>query len=257
MNDSMNIAAASLAARQLSLETIASNLANVSTPGFKASRVSFSEMLQRGDSTSSGALDSRPRTGGVAVSSAAKDFVTGAELKRTGLPMDLAISGRGFLEVVQPDGSRAYSRGGSIVINKNALLATPAGQPLAPEINVPSDAVDLIIATDGRVTVTLPGQRTPLEIGRLEMVKFVNPGALEAIGDGLYRATGPSGEAITGRAGEDGLGTLVQGALEQSNVQMSNEMVALMQAQRAYELSARVLQVSDSIAAATNELLRR
>ncbi|WP_284620674.1 flagellar hook-basal body protein [Aquabacterium humicola] len=251
------IAAASLAMQQRNLETIAGNLANISTPGYKATRLSFAEVVRRTSASGADGANGPIAPGGVAVAGTDKDFSTAGDLKPTGSAMDLAINGRGFLEVSLADGSRAFTRGGSLTINKDSMLTTQAGLVLKPEISVPADATRINITPEGRVMVQVPGHAGELELGRLELAAFVNPGGLKALGDGLYVPTGESGEALAVRAGEDGIGTLAQGALEQSNVQMNNEMVALMKAQRAYELSARVLQVSDGIMAATNELLRR
>jgi flagellar basal-body rod protein FlgG len=195
--------------------------------------------------------------GGVSVSSSTKDFATSAALKPTGAPMDLAINGRGFLEVALPDGSKAYTRGGALMINADGLLATQAGHVLQQQISVPPNMSQLSIGADGRVTAMVHGHAQPVDLGRLDLSTFTNPSALKAVGDGVYVSTENSGEALPARAGEDGVGVLVQGAVEPSNVQMNTEMVALMQAQRAYELSARVLQVADGMVAATNDLLRR
>jgi flagellar basal-body rod protein FlgG len=257
MNDSMSIAAVSLTMQQRNLEVIAGNLANMNTPGFKAARVNFSEFVQQ--TRPAGQATGVPATalGGVAMSSSTKDFATSAALKQTGSPMDLAINGRGFLEVSLPDGSKAYTRGGALMINAEGLLTTQAGHILQQQINVPQNMSQLSIAADGRVMAAVQGHNQPVELGRLDLSTFTNPSALKAVGEGVYVSTDNSGEALPARAGEDGVGVLVQGAVEPSNVQMNNEMVALMQAQRAYELSARVLQVADGVMAATNELLRR
>jgi flagellar basal-body rod protein FlgG len=176
------------------------------------------------------------------------------ELKKTESPLDVAIRGDGFLEVTMPDGSSAYTRGGSLKVNKDGLLATQAGYPLRPAIAVPDNAQSVVIGADGRVLVRLANQTAPIEAGQLELVRFANAGALAAQGDNLYRASESSGEAIAARAGEEGAGTLAQGFLEGSNVKMVDEMVNLMLAQRAYEASVKVVQAADEMLGLVNNL---
>ncbi len=263
MFDALYIGATGMQAQQLNVETIANNLANASTVGFKKGRVGFSDLIARESSRitqqsaedlRAGVLGAQQRLGaGVGVSSLSKIFDSG-ELRKTGAPFDVAISGEGFLEVTMPDGSSAYTRGGSLNVNKDGLLATQAGHPLRPAIAVPDNAQSLVIGADGRVLIKLPYQAAAIEAGQIELVRFTGTGQLGAQGDNLYRATEASGQAIGVRAGEDGAGTLAQGFLEGSNVKMVDEMVNLMLAQRAYEASVKVVQAADEMLGLVNNL---
>ena len=266
MFDALYIGATGMQAQQLNVDTIANNLANVNTPGFKKGLVSFTDLMATGliqsqaiseDSTSDmslGPLAAVPAFGsGVGIANVGKLFDLG-EMKQTGSALDIAVQGDGFLEVTMSDGSHAYARGGSLKVNADGMLATQAGYPLKPGIMVPANATNLNIASDGRVTITVPNQTAPIDAGQLELVRFTDPSSLSAQGDNLYRATQGSGEPIAGIPGQDGLGTLAQGYLEGSNVKMVDEMVNLMVAQRAYEASAKVVQASDDMMGMVNNL---
>ncbi len=260
MFDALYIAATGMQAQQLNVDTVANNLANVNTTGFKKGRVSFSDLVVRdaarvaGAEADRGLLAEPARVGaGVGIAGLAKLFDMG-DLKKTESPMDLAIQGDGFLEVTLPDGATAYSRGGTFKVNRDGLLATQAGHALKPGLSIPENAEAVMIGGDGRVQVRVAGQATPMEVGQLQVVRFANPQGLLSQGDALYRSSEASGEPISGRPGEDGLGTLAQGFLEGSNVKMVEEMVNLMVAQRAYEASVKVIQASDEMAAMANGL---
>jgi flagellar basal-body rod protein FlgG len=264
MLDALYIAATGMQAQQLHVDTIANNLVNVATPGFKKGRVSFTDLMMReavqvlpaasGDGAETGPLGTVPRLGtGVGLARVAKAFDQG-ELKQTGSMFDVAIQGDGFLEVMRPDGSRAYSRGGTLRVNVDGVLVSSSGHPLAPGIQLPANATGFAIGNDGQVLISVPGQGRPVEAGQLELVRFANPGALQALGDNLYAASDASGEPMAARPGEDGLGTLAQGYLEGSNVNMVDEMVNLMVAQRAYEASVKVVQASDEMLGMVNAL---
>lgn len=256
MNDALQIAATGLHAQQLNVDTIANNLANVNTPGFKRARVSFQDMMYREVARSAvtpAAADPTRLGSGVSVASTQRLFGAG-ELKKTDEPLDVAIRGDGFLEVAIPDGTLAYSRGGALQVNRDGLLATPQGYPLKASIHVPADATGLVISNDGRVLVQVASQKDALEIGRLELARFNHPGAMTPMGDNLFKPTEASGEARTGKAGDDGLGTFAQGYSEASNVKLVEEMVELMIAQRAYEVSTKVVQASDEMMSMVNNL---
>jgi flagellar basal-body rod protein FlgG len=253
-------------AQQLDVDTIANNLANLNTTAFKKSRISFTDLvtLERVRQThvvgsgagidEAGPLAAVPRMGaGVGIASAGKLFDTGA-VSQTNSQWDVAINGDGFLSVAMPDGTIAYTRGGTLMVNAEGLLATQSGQPLKPGLPVPANATGLTIGSDGSVSVTVAGQSGPEKIGQLQLVRFANPAALLEQGNGLYGESDGSGEAISGDAGHDGIGTLRQGALEGSNVQMVDEMVNLMVAQRAYEANAKVAQASDELLNLVNNL---
>lgn len=265
MFDALSIGATGMQAQQMNVDTIANNLANVNTPAYKKGRVSFTDLMASearnvlGDQGPDAASVAGPLGtvahlgGGVGIASVGKMFETG-ELRQTGSPFDVAIQGDGFLEVTMPDGSRAFTRGGTLKVNSDGLLVTQSGQVLKPGITVPSNATNITITSDGHVSLTVPNQATPVEAGQLELVRFSNPQALTALGDNLYRSSNDSGEPIAGKPGQDGIGTLAQGVLEGSNVKMVDEMVNLMVAQRAYEASVKVVQASDEMLGMVNNL---
>lgn len=262
MFDALQIAATGMQAQQLNVDAIANNLANVNTPGFKKARVTFSDLVTQGgvNAVPPGLEDvglsslALQRVGaGVSVASIAKLFDAG-DLRKTDAPMDVAIAGDGFLEVAMADGSRAFTRGGTFKVGTDGTLATQTGQALKPSITVPEDTQALTISSDGKVYSASAAKPTPVEIGQLQLVRFMSPGTLTAMGDNLYRSSDASGEPISGRAGEDAMGTVRQGYLEGSNVKMVDEMVNLMVAQRAYEASVKVVQASDEMLGMVNNL---
>lgn len=268
MLDALYVAATGMQAQQLDVDTIANNLANLNTTAFKKSRISFTDLVtlervrqthaagtgRSGGVDETGPLAAVPRMGaGVGIASVAKLFDAGV-ISQTNSQWDVAINGDGFLSVSMPDGSTAYTRGGTLIVNSDGLLATQSGQPLKPGLAVPANATGMTVGGDGSVSVTVPGQSGAVKLGQLQLVRFANPAALLAQGDGLYSESDGSGEPIAGDAGQDGIGTLQQGALEGSNVQMVDEMVNLMVAQRAYEASVKVAQASDELLGLVNNL---
>jgi len=262
MFDALSIAATGMQAQQLNLDTIANNLVNINTAGFKKGHVSFTDLMTveasrmepTGNTPEVNPLSSSPRVGaGVGISSVTKNFDAGS-ITQTGSAWDVAIQGDGFLQVTMPDGTLGYMRGGSLKVNSDGMLVTQSGQPLKPNMTVPTSASNVLIASDGTVSVTVPNQSTPLQIGQLQLVRFANPGSLIAQGDNLYRISETSGEPIVGTPGQDGLGTLQQGYQEGSNVKMVDEMVNLMVAQRTYQASVKVVQASDEILGMINNL---
>lgn len=254
MLDALYVGATGMQAQQLAVETVANNVANVNTVGFKKGRVGFSDLMARHAAGADPASAGPQRLGaGVAVAQIGKVFDTG-DLKKTESAWDLAIQGDGFIEVVMPDGSSAFMRGGTLKVNKDSLLAAPGGQPLKPPITVPANAESLVIDRDGRVHARLPNQRDPVELGQLELVRFNATALLSPLGDNLYRQTEGSGPGAAARPGEDGAGTLAQGYLESSNVKMVDELVNLMLAQRAYEASVKVVQAADEMLGLVNNL---
>jgi flagellar basal-body rod protein FlgG len=257
MFDALQIAATGMNAQQQNVDAIANNLANVNTNGFKKARVSFTDLVARQAEAAAGAAESDtalPMRGtGVSVAQVVRTFDAG-EARQTSSPYDVTIGGDGFLEVLMPDGSRAYSRGGTLRVSADGQLATAGGQPLKPGINIPDDVQDLTITADGRVQVKTARHPAAVEVGQLELVRFIAPSGLQALGDGLFRATEAAGEPIAGRAAQDGLGSIRQGYVEGSNVKMVDEMVNLMVAQRAYEASVKVVQASDEMLGMVNNL---
>jgi len=261
MFDALYIGATAMQAQQLNVDTVANNLSNVNTNGYKKGRVSFTDLMTSeaarlgpGAGQGTAPLDPTLSVGaGVGVASLGKLFDQGTNVQ-TSSPWDIAIQGDGFIAVTQPDGSTAYARGGTLKVNADGLLATRAGQPLKPGLAVPANATAIAIATDGSVSATVPGQSGTVSLGQLQLVRFANSAGLTAQGDGLYRASTDSGEPIAGEAGQAGIGTLQQGFLEGSNVKMVDEMVNLMVAQRAYEASVKVVQASDEMLGMVNNL---
>lgn len=257
MFEALSIGATGMQAQQLSVETIANNLANANTVAFKKGRIGFSDLMAREGSRIAAGEEGRAasvqRLGvGVTVAALNKVFEQG-ELKRTDAPLDIAIRGEGFLEVTLPDGSSAYTRGGALKV-KEGVLVSPAGYPFKPGIAIPDGAKSVVITQDGRVSVTLAGQANSVEVGHLDLVRFSNTAMLASAGDNLYRASEGSGEPITVRLGEDSAGSLAQGFVEASNVKMVDEMVSLMLAQRAYEASVKVVQAADEMLGLVNNL---
>lgn len=258
MNDSLYIAATGMLMQQKSVDTIANNLANVNTPGFKKGRVSFQDLVYRELSQAAPAGDGQGapalwQGSGVGIAALAKLFMPG-ELKKTDQPLDLAIQGEGFLEVSAADGSLAYSRGGALVVDRDGFLATVGGQVIKPAIHIGTDAKDIAIRADGTVMARLRGQAELSEAGRIELVRFADASGLLALGGNLYQSSARSGDAMYGKPGDDGLGTLAQGFIEASNVKLVEEMVDLMAAQRAYETSVKVIQASDEMLGMSNNL---
>jgi flagellar basal-body rod protein FlgG len=258
MNDSLYIAATGMQAQQLNVDTIANNLANVNTPAFKRGRVGFEDLLYREVVRSGPLLGAEPASrfgSGVAVSGTAKSFVDG-DLKKTDGPLDVALRGAGFFEVALPDGSRAFTRNGALQVNREGALVTSEGHAILPALQIPPEATAIAIDSTGNVSATVPGEAQPVAVGQLELARFVNPAGLSALGANLYLATEKSGDAITGKPGEEGFGTLSQGFLESSNVKLVDELVALVLAQRAFEVNARAVQAADELLSLVNNLRR-
>ena len=255
-------AASGMNAQQANIDNIAHNLSNVNTVGFKKARVEFEDLVyeqakQAGSPTSTAGespigfeigLGTRP----VAT---ARDFGRG-NLRATNGPLDLAIEGRGFLQVTLPDGETAYTRSGALHLTADGLLVNAEGYPIEPQISIPQDALSITISKEGIVSVSLPGQGAPQEVGTLELASFPNPAGLTAMGGTLFTVTSASGEPTTAVPGQEGMGTLVQGFLEESNVSIVEEMVNMILAQRAYEANTRVVRTSDEMLAQVNNLAR-
>lgn len=259
MLDSLYISATGAQAQTFGVDTISNNLANISTTAYKRSRVAFEDLLYREVGRTAGALlggEAPARFGaGVAITDTTKIFTDG-DLRRTDGPLDVALRGAGFFEVLLPDGSRAFTRNGALRLNSEGLLATGDGHVLAPALRVPTEATQVVIETTGLVTARVPGEPAPVEVGQIELARFVNPGGLSALGSNLYVATEKSGDALPGKPGEEGFGTLQQGFLESSNVRLTEELIGLVLAQRAFEVNARAIQASDEILSLVNNLRR-
>jgi len=255
-------AATGMKAQQLFVDTIANNLANVNTSGFKKSRVDFQDLLYQ---TIKVAGTKAPGGGqmpvgiqighGVQPVSIERLFSQG-EIVETQNPLDLVIEGDGFFQVLQADGTVAYTRDGSFKLDKDGRIVTASGLPLEPEIVIPSEATNISISHDGTVSVLVPGTTAPQEVGQITLAKFINPGGLKSLGYNLYEATDASGEVVTGTPGLEGFGTVSQGYLEMSNVQVVEEMANMIIAQRAYEINSKAIQTTDEMLRIANNLRR-
>ncbi|MCL6449950.1 MAG: flagellar basal-body rod protein FlgG [Acetobacteraceae bacterium] len=256
-------AASGMLAQQLKVDTIANNLANVNTVGFKKNRVDFQDLLYT-QLRLSGAVSQQEvqlPTGlevGHGVRPAATQRLFGqGSLQQTENPLDLAIQGDGFFQIRLPDDTVAYTRDGTFKLDGEGRLVTSDGYLLEWDGDeIPPEALMINVAPDGTVTALMPGEDEPEELGQIELARFLNPAGLESLGANLYRATPASGEAEVGIPGEEGMGTLLQGYLETSNVQVVEEMVELIAAQRAYELTSRAIQSADDMLALANNLRR-
>jgi flagellar basal-body rod protein FlgG len=240
---------------------IANNMANLNTTGFKRSRLDFEDLLYRALPNSRRV--SAPTITGMGTSVATTDKVfTVGTVQQTSQPYDLAINGQGFFEVTLPDGTAAYTRNGVFHIASDGTLANQDGYPLSAKITVPTDATAVTIGSDGTVQATVPSEQKPVTLGQIELVTFVNPSGLKPMGDNLYTATtdgdssNNSGEPQTTIAGQNGAGALAQGYLETSNVNLIDEMVNLVIAQRAYEVNSKVVTASDELLNISNNLYR-
>lgn len=253
-------AASGMSAQQLNLDTIANNLANSSTAGFRQTRLQFQDMLYQNMVTPGAAQSTQTVSAGLQIglgtkSSATEVIMTQGDLNQTNNPLDLAIEGTGFFPVQLPDGTTAYTRAGSFHLNNQGTIVTAAGDPLQPTITIPPNATAVTITRYGQVNATLPGQQNPQQLGQIQLSTFANPGGLEAVGGNLFRATLSSGDAVTGNAGgTEGLGQLQQGYLEGSNVDVVSEFVQMVLAQRAYESNSKVIKAADDMYQQVNNL---
>jgi flagellar basal-body rod protein FlgG len=249
-------------AMEFFIDTIANNLANVNTTGFKKSKVEFQDILYQtqraaGTSTLQGAqnpIDVQVGYGVQAVSSQ-KLFEQG-DITKTENPLDLAIRGNGFFQITQPDGTVAYTRDGTFKLSADGMLVTSDGFPLEPNISLPTNVLDVHIGQDGMITVMVPGDTRPQSVGQVELVKFINPSGLKSLGRNLFEATATSGQPITGSPGSPGFGTISQGYLEASNVDVVSEMVSMIVAQRAYEINSKTIRVAEEMLSTANNLKR-
>lgn len=249
---SLHIAATGMTAQETKLDTIANNMANSNTTGFKRQDADFEDLLYQNlrapTANAAGAVaPSGAQVGsGARVVSTSRSFSQGT-IQQTGNPLDLAIEGNGFLAVNRRDGDIAYTRAGALKQDAQGRLVTSDGLAIEPPITIPADAIEVSISRDGIVTAKQPGQRQPTQLGQLQVVTFPNPNGLNGLGHNLYEATAASGEPATGAAGSDGRGEFMQGALEGSNVEVVTEMVALVRTQRAYELNSKIVSAADEM----------
>ncbi|MBT2116006.1 flagellar basal-body rod protein FlgG [Dyella sp. LX-66] len=253
MFSSLWVAKTGLDAQQTRMDVISNNLANANTTGFKSSRASFQDLMYQnvrqpgGQTTEQTQSPSGLMLGtGVRVVGSEKLFTQGNP-QQTGNALDLAIQGRGFLQVTQPDGTVAYTRDGSLHLDQNGQLVTASGYQLDPAIVIPQNAQSVTIGTDGTVSATLPGQAAPQTIGTVQLADFINPAGLQPSGDNLYLETASSGAPQIGQPGLNGLGTVTQGSLESSNVNVVEQMVDMIETQRTYEMNSKAISAADSM----------
>lgn len=242
-----------LSAQDMNLTTISNNLANVATTGFKRDRAEFEDLLYQirrqpgGQTTQDSQLPSGLQLGtGVRVTGTQKIFTEGS-LQTTEQPLDLAVNGRGFFQILQPDGTVSYTRDGSFHLNSDGQLVTTQGYALEPAIVLPNEVRKFIVGEDGTVSVTTAGNAQPQIIGNIQLADFVNPAGLEAIGNNLFLETGSSGAPQVGNPGLNGLGTTLQNTLENSNVSVVEELVNMITTQRAYEMNSKVISTADQM----------
>lgn len=253
MMRSLWVAKTGMEAQQNQLDAISHNLANVSTNGYKRSHVVFEDLMYQ-NMRQPGANDTEQTTlptglqaglGARAVASS-RVFTQGG-FSQTSNPLDMAVRGNGFFEVQMPDGTTGYTRDGAFQVNAQGQMVTNNGYLLTAGITVPANAQSLTVGSDGTVSVTLPGQPTPQAIGQIQLANFINPAGLEPKGQNLFTETAASGAPATGAPGTNGLGTVQQGFVETSNVNVVEELVAMIQTQRAYELNSKAIQTSDQM----------
>lgn len=242
-----------MSAQNLNMDVIANNLANVSTSGFKKSRADFQDLLYQimkvpGSPTSA---DTKSPTGiqvglGVKPAAITKVFTEG-DIVQTQNTLDVAIEGQGFFQVLLPDGNTAYTRAGNLKLDGDGRITTSDGYPIQPEITIPEDAREITIGETGVVSAVLSNDTTSTELGNIDLVDFINEAGLIAIGRNLFRETEASGTAVIGTPGNDGLGTLLQGYIENSNVNLVEELTQMITAQRAFEINSKVITTSDEM----------
>ncbi|MCH7345261.1 flagellar basal-body rod protein FlgG [Pelomonas sp. CA6] len=253
MNPAMWISKTGVQAQDAKLQAIANNLANVNTVGYKRDRVMFEDLFYQVErQPGAQGADGNASPGGVQLGNGTRlvgtqKVFTNGNLQTTGQTLDVAIVGGGFLQVEGPNGRPAFTRAGQLQVSAEGRLTNAQGLRLQPEITVPANATSLTIAENGTVSATLAGSTTPSELGQLRLTHFVNPAGLLALGDNLYQETAASGAPTEGVPGENGLGKIKQGALEGSNVQVVEEMVDMIAAQRTYEMNTKVLSAADNM----------
>ena len=250
---SLWISKTGMEAQQTQLDTISNNLANVSTNGYKRAHAVFEDLMYQ-NLRQAGAASSEQTTLptglqvglGTRAVATSRSFSQG-NLQQSANNLDIAILGNGFFEVQMPDGTTGYTRDGSFQVNATGQLVTNNGYAVNPGITIPADAQSVTIGADGTVSALLPGQATPQSIGQIQIASFVNPAGLEPRGQNIYAETAASGTPNTGAPGQGGLGSLRQGFVETSNVNVVEELIAMIQTQRAYELNSKAIQTSDQM----------
>jgi flagellar basal-body rod protein FlgG len=255
------IAKTGLDAQQTNMSVISNNLSNVNTTGFKRDRAVFNDLIYQNlrqvgaQSSENTELPSGLMVGtGVRVVATQKEHSQG-NIVQTGNALDVAIQGKGYFQVLHPDGNIVYTRDGTFSLTADGNIVTPNGYELQPAMTVPTNATSLTIGSDGVASVLVSGNNTPTQIGQIELAYFVNPQGLEPIGDNLYRETNASGGVNTAIPGTDSTGTLIQNALESSNVNVVEELVNMIETQRAYEMNSKAISTTDEMLSYVNQQL--
>ncbi|MCP5053685.1 MAG: flagellar basal-body rod protein FlgG [bacterium] len=245
--------ASGMHAQTLNMDVISNNLANINTTGFKKSRVEFQDLIYQtlrepgARSTISTEIPTGIQVGlGVKPVAVSRIFSQGS-FKSTGNPLDLVVEGEGFFQVTTPDGTIAYTRSGSFSKDSTGRIVTADGDPMEPALTIPADAISVTVGNDGTVSVLRPGETDATEVGSIQLVKFINPAGLKSLGKNLYLNTASSGDPIQGTPGLEGLGTISQGYQEMSNVEIVDELVGMIIAQRAYETSSKAIRAADQM----------
>jgi flagellar basal-body rod protein FlgG len=253
MNPALWIAKTGLEAQQTRMANISNNLANASTTGFKRSRAVFSDLLYQNiaqvgaQSSQDTQLPSGLNLGTGVRTVATEKLFTQGNIVQTGNALDVAIQGRGFLQILMPDGSLAYSRDGTMQMDAQGQLVTSMGYLIQPGITIPENAQSITIGSDGTVSVVIAGSATPTQVGNIQLADFINPAGLQAVGDNLFIESASSGSPQVGTPGLNGLGTLIQGSLESSNVNTVEELVNMIETQRAYEMNSKAISTADQM----------
>jgi len=260
--DPLKTAASGMQAQQTRIEVISNNLANVNTTAFKRSRAHFEDLLyqteselQIVDAADAETLDAVQVGRGTRLAAVQRNDAQGP-LEQTGRVTDVAIEGTGYFQVNLPDGQIGYTRDGNFSVSDQGVLVTNQGYTVLPGVDIPVDAINVTISRQGSVTVNTAGSGDPVELGRIELARFSNPGGLRAMGENIYTQTPAAGEPIVGFAGEDGLGRILQGHLEASNVELVQEMVDMITAMRAYEINSKAVQSADEMQQIANRLVK-
>lgn len=253
--------ASGMSAQETNLDNVANNLANSSTAGFRKRRIQFEDLLYQNIVMPGAAATQQTTVAaglqiGLGSRSAATEIVqTQGDFSQTGNQLDMAIQGQGFFQVTLPSGETAYTRSGTFHLDAQGNIVTSDGNPLEPSLTIPANATSVTIGADGTVSVTTPGQTAAQQVGTIQLALFQNPGGLNSVGNNLFLATTGSGDPIVGTpGGTEGLGTIQQGYLEQSNVDVVEEFIQMIVAQRSYEASSRVVQAADEMFQGVNNL---
>jgi flagellar basal-body rod protein FlgG len=253
MNPALWVAKTGLDAQQMRLAVVSNNLANVNTTGFKRSRAVFEDLLYQNvrqvgaQSSQNTQLPSGLSLGTGVRPVATEKLFTQGNLVQTSNPLDMAIQGRGFFQVTTPDGTLAYTRDGSFQVDAQGQMVTSNGYILQPAITVPQNTISVTVGSDGVVSALVAGSTAPTQIGNLQLADFINPTGLQPMGENLYRESTASGSPQTGNPGLTGLGTLVQGSVESSNVNVVEELVNMIETQRAYEMNSKAIATADQM----------